>query len=294
VHRHYAFFVCFAALASGVFANQAPSLTLPASATPNPVQAGQSVTLSVTAEDPDGDTLTYTWTFGDGTPDALGATVTHVYAAPGIYEALILVQDGHGNQANDFVGVAVIAEAAALDIDFSKFAGKLTPTQTGKDSLTIKGKILGVPAGANPAGRAVTVNLAGLSATINLKGTSGTGKPLAPTQTKGRAAPSPIASVSLKFTVPRNFAGGDLPFQITYKNATFITPFIEYGYDPFFDAAQQIVLPFIIAISDAPTLKTPAGVAPKSASAYKQAQPIISGAKGKQKTVNFTDTTAWK
>lgn len=46
--------------------------------------------------DPDGDTLTYKWDFGDGTGDT-GARVTHVYQSRGEYTATLFVEDGSGS-----------------------------------------------------------------------------------------------------------------------------------------------------------------------------------------------------
>lgn len=43
--------------------------------------------------DPDGNTVTYAWTFGDGTSDA-GATPTHSYETAGVYEVCLTVNDG--------------------------------------------------------------------------------------------------------------------------------------------------------------------------------------------------------
>jgi PKD repeat protein len=43
--------------------------------------------------DPDGDALTYAWNFGDGTTGT-GATPTHSYAAAGVYEVTLVVNDG--------------------------------------------------------------------------------------------------------------------------------------------------------------------------------------------------------
>jgi hypothetical protein len=243
-YNRFTLFVAFFVLTSGAFANQAPSITLPASATPNPVQAGQEVTLSVAAEDPDGDTLTYTWTFGDGTPDALGATVTHVYTAPGVYDALILVQDGHGSQDNDFVGIIVTSVAGPLEIQPIKLSGTVSLTKTGTDTMTLAGSVQSVPASGNPVGRSITVNFGGLQTTISLKGSSGTAKAL-------QRAASPGMSVTIKFKVAKKFAGGDIPFQVNYKHATLVTPLIRYGFDPFGTGPQLLTVPFLLTIGDA-------------------------------------------
>ncbi len=45
--------------------------------------------------DPDGDPLTYAWTFGDGTQGA-GVTVSHTYSTAGTYHAALTVDDGRG------------------------------------------------------------------------------------------------------------------------------------------------------------------------------------------------------
>ncbi|RLF70704.1 MAG: hypothetical protein DRN40_04010 [Thermoplasmata archaeon] len=39
------------------------------------------------------DKLNYTWDFGDGTPKAHGAVVTHIYDSPGVYNVTLLVHD---------------------------------------------------------------------------------------------------------------------------------------------------------------------------------------------------------
>lgn len=48
------------------------------------------------SSDADGDTLIYQWDFGDGSPPAYGAKVTHVYPRSGVYPATLRVDDGTG------------------------------------------------------------------------------------------------------------------------------------------------------------------------------------------------------
>jgi hypothetical protein len=59
--------------------------------------AGLSLQFSASASDPDGDTLTYTWDFGDGSPLAVGNPVEHVYALAGKYDYSVDVDDSGGH-----------------------------------------------------------------------------------------------------------------------------------------------------------------------------------------------------
>ena len=82
-------------------ANAAPRARLHASPSSGP--APLTVTLSARrSHDPDGDPLTFSWNFGDGTvaggrkaddPQSAGARATHVYTTPGTYVATVGVAD---------------------------------------------------------------------------------------------------------------------------------------------------------------------------------------------------------
>ena len=56
---------------------------------------GLDIKLDASAStDPDGDTLSFTWNFGDGTPNQGGKIVTHTYVKVGLFNATVTVSDG--------------------------------------------------------------------------------------------------------------------------------------------------------------------------------------------------------
>ncbi|HEY6854066.1 MAG TPA: PKD domain-containing protein [Gemmatimonadales bacterium] len=91
--------------------------------------------------DPDGDALTYSWTFGDGSSGS-GPTPTHVYADNGSYTVTLLVSDGSlmasaattANVANVAPAVGAIAGANIADGDTYSATGSFT--DPGADTWT--------------------------------------------------------------------------------------------------------------------------------------------------------------
>lgn len=88
-----------------------------ASVNPSNGPAPLNVTLSAAgSSDPDGDPLTYSWNFGDGTPNAAGASVTHQYPNPGSYTATLTASDGRGGTGTDTVVVTSGSSAPVMTI----------------------------------------------------------------------------------------------------------------------------------------------------------------------------------
>jgi PKD repeat protein len=73
--------------------------TVHASVSATAATAGQPVTFTATPADPDdGDVLSVTWQFDDGT-SATGASVSHAFATPGAHSATVTVEDPMGLSA---------------------------------------------------------------------------------------------------------------------------------------------------------------------------------------------------
>jgi len=89
--------------------NQSPTVT--ASRTPSgDVTTATDVVFSAAGSDPDGDTLTYAWEFGDG-GTSTEQNPTHRYTTPGTYTAKVTVSDGKGGTGETTLSV-VVTQAA--------------------------------------------------------------------------------------------------------------------------------------------------------------------------------------
>jgi PKD repeat protein len=66
--------------------------------TPDNISAipGQVLSFTATGDDPDGDPLTYTWMFNDGSPNSNEQTTTHAFTEVGTYFVEVLVTDPAG------------------------------------------------------------------------------------------------------------------------------------------------------------------------------------------------------
>jgi len=128
---------------------QPPAFLSAPSANPNPAAVTVPVSFSAAAASADNLPLTYTWNFGDEF-GASGASVTHAYAAPGLYTASVIVSDGIDSGVLATVQVTVYAAAAIVgsgpDSDGDGFADAFE-TAVGTDPNS---------AASTPTGTAIT------------------------------------------------------------------------------------------------------------------------------------------
>ncbi|MCY3020096.1 MAG: PKD domain-containing protein [Planctomycetota bacterium] len=214
-------------------------------ATPPPAVAGQSVTLTASGSDAGGDALLYTWDFGDGTT-GYGASISHTYTAPGVYNAKVTISDGV-NSASQTVDVAVNEAAPDLsggsgdlpnvfDVLKASIRFNLKEKDAGKDSLVLAGT-LPLEKNFNPVEKEVTVAICGLEQSFKLskKGKSG----------------SSACSFKLAGKMKKGiFTGTPARFSLAMKKQSLFTCLEELG---FTDAdvlkpGDQVEVPVIISV----------------------------------------------
>jgi glucose/arabinose dehydrogenase len=135
-------------------ANRSPS----ALASAEPV-AG-SVPLTVTfdgggSSDPDGDSLTYSWDFGDGSPvvERATATISHTYTLAGVYEATLRVRDSRGASSSAPARIRIDAGNSAPELAIT-----IPTSETGfrvGEEITLQGSATDPEDGALPGGALV-------------------------------------------------------------------------------------------------------------------------------------------
>jgi len=79
-----------------VLPNSAPNGTITAPSGDQTITEGNSVSFSGSAEDPDGDDLTYLWDFGDGITSTQLEPGSHTYSDAGVYTVTFTVTDSRG------------------------------------------------------------------------------------------------------------------------------------------------------------------------------------------------------
>ena len=95
-------------------------------------EEGSAIQFSASANDPDGDVLSYTWDFdNDGTVDATTASASHVFGDNGDFTARVTVNDGQGGRAEATVPVHVtnVAPSVNAGSDLLVTAGDVVPLE---------------------------------------------------------------------------------------------------------------------------------------------------------------------
>ncbi len=138
----------------------APVFVSPPSATPNPVIAGNAVTLSASASDPEGDLVGFSWDFGDGL-SGIGSSVTHVYTAAGLYTAKVTISDGTLTDSRT-ISIGVNDPAAPMEtFTVSKTSIHFNFKKQNQDTLMLSGTVT-LPAGFTLSTKKVIVGIGGL------------------------------------------------------------------------------------------------------------------------------------
>ena len=85
-------------IVSSASTNRAPNGAMQASPTSGALPLAVTFTSTGSADPDSGDTLSYSWDFGDGTPldTTSGASATHTYTALGVFTAALTVRDNRG------------------------------------------------------------------------------------------------------------------------------------------------------------------------------------------------------
>jgi len=112
---------------SNIPTNQDPTAVI----TTNTTSGIAPLAVSFSAEnssDPDGDTLTYNWSFGDNSTDANGLTVTNTYTEIGTYTAILTVSDGNGGSAQSSVVIIVNPDVEGEGCSFGTPVANPLPT----------------------------------------------------------------------------------------------------------------------------------------------------------------------
>lgn len=96
----------------------------------------RNVVFTNTSSDADGDSLSYSWDFGDGSAPVTVENPTHQYAADGTYTVVLTVSDGNASASYSYqvtVSPTVINHVPQADFSFSANKGTVTFTDNSSD-----------------------------------------------------------------------------------------------------------------------------------------------------------------
>lgn len=96
-------------------ANRLPNAVVDASPLSGPVPLDVNFNASQST-DPDGEALTYEWSFDDGSPPAFTRTVTHTYSAAGTFFPTLTVTDARGGEDQTSVRIDAGSDAPQVTV----------------------------------------------------------------------------------------------------------------------------------------------------------------------------------
>jgi chitodextrinase len=96
-------------------ANLSPAISSSPTIQPSDPTVAQDILFTVSASDPDGDTLSYSWDFGDGC-SVVGCPVYHSYQLTTSYNVVVSVSDGRGGSATSSI-VVTVRQSSISDVD---------------------------------------------------------------------------------------------------------------------------------------------------------------------------------
>ena len=130
--------------------NRPPTARMTASPTSGPVPLAVSFNGSASTDPDAGDTLTYIWNFGDGSPPQTtsSATTSHTYTTAGTFTATLTVRDNDGAQSSPVSALIDAGNTAPqVTIDTPTTAARFAVGQT----ITLHGTATDAEDGALPA-----------------------------------------------------------------------------------------------------------------------------------------------
>ncbi|WP_298543897.1 PKD domain-containing protein [uncultured Aquimarina sp.] len=129
----------------GDSSNQSPKITGIDLSIPSPVAIRSAIDFMADASDPDGNTLSYRWDFGDGSPktDWIEKNTSHTYTEAGNYLVQVQVSDNNGGFV---VGSQSIVVVASVSADL--------PTQSSPIAIDVDNRVVW---SANPDNNSVTM-----------------------------------------------------------------------------------------------------------------------------------------
>jgi len=229
-----------ATLVAGYVYNDPPVFSSAVTFTPALPEVGQLVTFAASAVDPEGEPVTFIYSYGDGTSDTLG---THFYSLPLTYLVTITAEDAFYAVPTSLLLSVKFSVLAAEPLTVTALSGAFKRGGVGKDSVVISGALSNLPPKFNFSGQSVVFDIGGATQEFILtdKGKGKSGK----------------ASLAFKVKLLKNavtkikeFPGGAVSFKAKFVG-TFQSLWLDDGIDVTKAALNKIIaMPCLIRFNN--------------------------------------------